>query len=56
MAARFRAAGVPVEFAMYPGTTHSFLEAVSIARVANRALDESAAWLRGVLLKKKGPE
>ena len=56
MAAKFRAAGVPVDLVVYPGTTHSFLEAVSIARVANRALDESAAWLRGVLRKKKGPE
>jgi len=49
MAAKFRAAGVPVDVEVYPGTTHSFLEAVSIARVANRALDDSAGWLRRVL-------
>ena len=49
MAARLRAAGVPVRTAIYPGTTHSFLEAVSVARVAGRALDESAAWLRATL-------
>lgn len=49
MAGRFRAAGVPVDFAVYPGTTHSFLEAVSIARVADQALEDSATWLRTVL-------
>ena len=49
MAARFRAAGIQVDFAVYPGATHSFLEAVSIARMAGRALDDSAAWLRRLL-------
>lgn len=49
MAAKLRGAGVPVRTAVYPGTTHSFLEAVSVARVAGRALDESAAWLRATL-------
>lgn len=46
MAAALRAAGVPVTEREYPGTTHSFLEAMSIARVSNEALDEAAAWLR----------
>ena len=46
MADRFRAAGVPTEARVYRGATHSFLEAVSIAALANRALDDTAAWLR----------
>lgn len=45
-AARLREAGVAAELIEYPGATHSFLEAVSIADVAGRALDDSAAWLR----------
>lgn len=43
---RLRAAGVPVDFKLYAGATHSFLEAVSVARVADRALDDGAAWLK----------
>jgi acetyl esterase len=46
MAERFRAAGVPVQAQVYPGATHSFIEAMSVAAVARRALAESAAWLR----------
>jgi acetyl esterase len=49
MAAALRAAGVPVEAHVYPGTVHSFLEAVSIADISGRALDETAAWLRRIL-------
>jgi acetyl esterase len=49
MAERFEAAGVPVEAVVYPGATHSFIEAMSIAVVARRALDESADWLRARL-------
>jgi acetyl esterase len=49
MADRLRAAGVSVWPVVYPGATHGFLEAVSIAQVAGRALDDSAAWLREVL-------
>lgn len=48
-AARLREAGVAVEEKEYAGATHSFLEAVSIADVAGRALDDSAAWLRECL-------
>ncbi len=50
MAERFEAAGVPVRLAVYPGATHSFIEAMSIAEVARRALAESAEWLRAVLV------
>lgn len=49
MAAKLRTAGVPVRAVEYEGATHSFLEAVSIAAVADRALDDTADWLRAVL-------
>jgi acetyl esterase len=45
-AAALRAAGVETEAVVYPGATHSFLEAVSIARTAERALQEGSAWLQ----------
>lgn len=41
-------AGVTVDARVYPGATHSFLEAVSISSLADRALAESSEWLRGV--------
>lgn len=46
---RLREAGVAAEKHEYAGATHSFLEAVSIADVAGRALDDSATWLRKCL-------
>jgi Esterase/lipase len=49
MAARLRAAGVPVAFNVYAGATHSFIEAMSIAPVADRAIDDGARWLRETL-------
>lgn len=49
MAARCAAAGVPCEEHVYPGATHSFLEAVSIAPLADHALTEASAWLRAHL-------
>jgi acetyl esterase len=49
MAPRFRAARVPLRAEIYAGATHSFLEAMSISSVANRALDDEAAWLREIL-------
>lgn len=45
-AARLRQAGGEVEAVSYAGATHSFLEAVSIAPLAARALDDQAAWIR----------
>lgn len=39
------AADVAVSSKVYPGTVHSFLEAVSIADVAAQAFDDTAAWL-----------
>lgn len=44
-----KAAGVPVEAHIYPGTVHSFLEAVSIADVSVKAFDDAARWLKRVL-------
>lgn len=49
MAARLRAAGVAVDARVYPGATHSFLEAVGISALADRAMSEAAGWLKGVL-------
>lgn len=49
MAARCTVAQVPCEEHIYPGATHSFLEAVSIAPLADRALSEASAWLRAQL-------
>jgi acetyl esterase len=48
-AARLKAAGVTADLTEYPGATHSFLEAVSIAAVADRAIGDGAAWLRARL-------
>jgi acetyl esterase len=49
MAHRLRAARVPVEMHVYPGATHSFIEAMSIAPVAERAIAEGADWVRHAL-------
>jgi len=46
MAERLRDAQVDVTQVVYPGTVHSFLEAVSIAAVSNTALDDTSTWLR----------
>ncbi|HEX8755023.1 MAG TPA: alpha/beta hydrolase [Steroidobacteraceae bacterium] len=54
MAERFQAAGVPVRLSVYPGATHSFIEAMSIAEVARRALADSAQWLRVTLAGEAG--
>jgi acetyl esterase len=49
MADRLRAAGVATAAHVYSGASHSFLEAMSIADVSRRALDDSAHWLREIL-------
>jgi acetyl esterase len=49
MAARLRDAGVEVAFHVYAGATHSFIEAMSIAPVAARAIEDGAQWLRRAL-------
>ena len=50
MADRLRDAGVAVTATVYRGATHSFLEAVEISALADRALDDSARWLRDRLM------
>lgn len=49
MAAKLDAAGVPVVAVTYKGATHSFLEAVSIAPLAERAFEEQATWIRDLV-------
>lgn len=49
MAARLKEAGTPVSARIYPGATHSFLEAVAIAPIADRALEDASVWLRETL-------
>jgi len=49
MAGKLRKARVPVRERHYAGATHSFLEAVSIAPVADRAFSDASQWLREVL-------
>lgn len=49
MADRLRAASVPAELKVYRGAAHSFLEAVSISPLADRAFAETATWLRATL-------
>lgn len=46
MAAKLRESGVDVQSEVYQGTTHSFLEAISMADVSRRALADAADWLR----------
>jgi acetyl esterase len=49
MAERFEEAGVPVRLNVYAGATHSFIEAMSTAEVARRALQDSSDWLAHTL-------
>jgi acetyl esterase len=49
MAGRLACAGVPVESVNYAGASHSFLEAISIAAVSDRALQDGSEWLRRTL-------
>jgi acetyl esterase len=48
MARRLQEAGVSVRRVIYPGASHSFIEAMSIAAVSDRALGEASGWLREV--------
>jgi acetyl esterase len=54
MAERLRAAGVPARSIVYPGASHSFIEAMSIAAVSNQALADASAWL-GQAFGRAGP-
>ncbi|RST30264.1 alpha/beta hydrolase [Sphingomonas ginkgonis] len=46
LAERLRSAGVDTQAVVYPGASHSFLEAVEVSPLADRALGEASAWLR----------
>lgn len=52
MAAALRNAGVETDARVYKGATHSFLEAISISDMANRALSDASNWLRHRLYAK----
>ncbi|QNA87157.1 alpha/beta hydrolase [Sphingomonas sp. So64.6b] len=49
MATRLREAGVAVDERIYRGASHSFLEAVDISALADRAIEDGAAWLARTL-------
>ncbi|MDP1618672.1 alpha/beta hydrolase fold domain-containing protein [Phenylobacterium sp.] len=49
LADRLAAAGVEVRAEVYQGASHSFLEAVSISALADRALQDGADWLAATL-------
>ncbi|MDV6330740.1 alpha/beta hydrolase fold domain-containing protein [Asticcacaulis sp. 201] len=44
--ARLHAAGVETRAIVYAGASHSFLEAVSISRIAETAFNDAASWMR----------
>lgn len=45
MARRLQAVGVAADLRIYEGATHSFLEAVSVSSLADRAIGEASLWL-----------
>lgn len=49
LADQLKAAGVKVTTSFYKGASHSFLEAMSISAISNRAIDDTARWLRETL-------
>jgi acetyl esterase len=55
MAERLQSAGVPVRSVVYWGASHSFIEAMSVSEVSNRALADASAWL-GETLREQGSE
>lgn len=49
LAEKLKEAGVKVTTSFYEGASHSFLEAMSISALSNRAIDDTARWLRDTL-------
>jgi acetyl esterase len=49
LAEKLEQAGVEVTTSFYQGASHSFLEAMSISAISNRAIDDTARWLRETL-------
>ena len=46
---RLADAGVAVEAVIYPGATHSFLEAARVSSLARRAIGDAGSWLARIL-------
>ncbi|HJP68025.1 MAG TPA: alpha/beta hydrolase fold domain-containing protein, partial [Sphingomicrobium sp.] len=51
MTNRFKQAGVDVTSMVYPGATHSFLEAMSVAKVARQAIEDGAGWVQRIITR-----
>lgn len=49
LAKQLERADVRVTASFYKGASHSFLEAMSISAISNRAIDDTARWLRETL-------
>ncbi|MFC4309428.1 alpha/beta hydrolase [Steroidobacter flavus] len=49
LAEQLKQAGVSVTTSFYKGASHSFLEAMSISALSNRAIDDTARWLKETL-------
>lgn len=49
LAQQLEHAGVRVTPSFYEGASHSFLEAMSVSAISNRAIDDTARWLRETL-------
>lgn len=49
LARKLIASGVDTTTEIYPGATHSFLEAVSISELAGKALTDASEWLKRTL-------
>lgn len=49
LAEQLKNAGVEVTTSFYKGASHSFLEAMSISALSNRAIDDTARWLKQTL-------
>jgi acetyl esterase len=54
LAGRLLEAGVHVRAKVYPGASHSFIEAVAVSRVANEAIDDGVGFLKTVLASERG--
>ena len=49
LAEQLEQAGVNVTTALYEGASHNFLEAMSMSKLSNRAIDDTSRWLKETL-------